>query len=408
MTLLISGAAFSQIKFENGHYVDNNGIRHEVQIRNMDWNDNPRKISVRDSDQAQVFEKTIDEIREFTIPGAHKFVRVDVDMDRSESNSDKRLSADKNPIFVNERLFLRTLIDGDYKLFIYEESGFMRMFYQTPQKPVSQLVYKRYHPSYAQTNNPRANSNETDFTVIYDNNQFRNQLWNDAKCPDTKLSDVERLRYTKSSLTDYMIKVNKCLSSEQSMSESIAPAKKGKLNFGPVAGVGFLKFSSQRIPSYWSVEQSATSLQIGVELEYVLPTNANKLALFMDPHYVNFKGGTFGYDKPGPTPGVAEISFSNFSLPLGVRYYFHLSSSSRIFLDGAGSINMVTNGKWEYDNSSATPTLPDGTNFGFVFGTGFNYKRYSIAARLYTATTLHPSVNSDFTRTAITLKYFIL
>ncbi len=406
IALLCTAFSIAQIKFEKGYYVDNTGNRHEVLIRNADWNDNPRKIAIKGSTEAEIVEKTIDEIQEFAITGSQKFVRADIGLDRSASSAGTNISGDKNPHFVNERIFLRSLVDGSYKLYIYEESGLQRFYYQTPLKPLAPLVYKKYHPTLGQTTNSKIKPDDTDYSAIWENNQFRNQLWNDARCPDTKLSSVERLKYSKSSLVDYFVKVNNCSGSSESAVTTVAPSRKGKLNFGPVLGITMVNFSSERDPEYWSIDKSETSFQFGAEVEYILPTNANKIAVFADPHYYSFKGGEYGYVRLSGATGDYKMSFTSLSIPVGVRYYFFMGADSKIFLDGAATIN-ITKGDVEFDNPSASFEL-DSHHMNFGFGGGFNYKRYSVGARYYTVGQLHPTINAEASRLSFFAKFFIL
>ncbi|HEX9979219.1 MAG TPA: hypothetical protein VGB50_01495 [Flavobacterium sp.] len=121
--------ANAQIHFEKGYYIDNSGHRAECLIENLDWNNNPRKFNLKLTEGGEIQERTIDNTKEFGIADVSKYVRADVDIDRS-SDRLSTLTKEKKPTFVNERMFLKVLVEGPQSLYTYDESGLNRFFLQ--------------------------------------------------------------------------------------------------------------------------------------------------------------------------------------------------------------------------------------------------------------------------------------
>lgn len=200
ITFLSSNA---QIKFERGYFIDNKDNKINCLIKNRDWNNNPKEFSFKLTENDNVQEGTLENVKEFAIGHDAKFVRADVDMDRS-SNVVPSLSKEKKPIFNNERHFLKVVFQGVNTLFSYQETGLTRFFYKTPSKPITQLVYKRYISMATE-------ENKQEFPIeTRENNTFRNQLWSDMRCASTNMAAIEKLKYTQKALLNFFKEIDAC------------------------------------------------------------------------------------------------------------------------------------------------------------------------------------------------------
>lgn len=137
-------SVLAQIKFDPGYIIDNNGVRSDVLIKNIQWRNSPEVITYKTSENAEPVTATIGDISEFGIGRAVKFRRYTVEIDRSSSVL-SNLSTSRNPEFREEELMLKVLVDdGAANLYEYESRGLKRYFYQIEGGDVQQLVYKPY------------------------------------------------------------------------------------------------------------------------------------------------------------------------------------------------------------------------------------------------------------------------
>lgn len=125
--ILTSLSSYSQIEFENGYIINNNSEKINCLIKNNDWKNNPSEILYKLEENSDIEKGTIEDIQEFGISSKIKFKRflVNIDMSREETNN---LTQEKNPLFKEETLFLKQLIEGKANIFIYKSSSMTRFF----------------------------------------------------------------------------------------------------------------------------------------------------------------------------------------------------------------------------------------------------------------------------------------
>jgi len=83
---------------------------------------------------------SFEEILEFGIEGASKFIRRSVLIDKSSDH----LSLEKAPSFELETLMLKVLVEGKASLYYYTQGSFQRFFFANNGSEIQQLVYKKY------------------------------------------------------------------------------------------------------------------------------------------------------------------------------------------------------------------------------------------------------------------------
>ena len=140
---LITIHAFGQIKFEKGYIIDNNNLKVECLIKNSDWKNNPNEFDYKLSETDSPKKGNLTTIKEFSVPGVMKFIRVDTKIDRSPMD-ESVLSDSINPNWSSERLFLKVLVEGKASLYFYQENLFWRFFYSVDNSPIQQLIFKDY------------------------------------------------------------------------------------------------------------------------------------------------------------------------------------------------------------------------------------------------------------------------
>lgn len=397
---MITGVVSSQNLFKPGYLVGNDGVRTECLIRDQGWKNNPTSFDYKATQDAELLTGNLTNVQEFSIPGEFKFVRANVDMDRTGA---KLASAalKKAPDFINETLFLKVLVEGEQTLYQYFDNGLERFFYKDKAGQIKPLVFKYHHPLAAGAKPSDVNP-DIDRSMVVKNNQFRNQLWNDVKCPTTKMSSLEKLDYSVGDLTRYFQQVNTCLNPQQEATQIVSARKEGKLKISPTIG-----FATNTI-QYERFEESATSIPFGFDFEYVLPTNNNKLSVFVELNYNSVKVEKANFNPISLNNKDAFAEYSFLEMPAGVRYYFFLNDNSRIFLAGMFAVDITLSSEFNVPRAGSGEF--DKTYYKFGGGVGYNYKRLSIEARAFTGHGLsaNPDTETNFSKMGLVLRYNIL
>lgn len=144
LTIILTTHCFSQISFESGYYIDNSNQKIKCLIKNIDWKNNPTQFKYKLTKTSDAKEITIKSVKEFGIDNVSKYIRCSVNIDKSSEYLNK-LSNDKEPLFNEEELFLKVLIEGEASLYHYSEDGNLkRFFYDTQNTNIKQLIFKSY------------------------------------------------------------------------------------------------------------------------------------------------------------------------------------------------------------------------------------------------------------------------
>lgn len=391
LLLLVSQQCFSQIKFENGYFIDNNNNRTNCLIKNIDWDDNPSKFNYRLTEDGESKTANIEEIREFGIDNEIKFLREKVQIDKS-SDLAAKLTENRNPEFVEETVFLKLEIEGEINLYSYKSGNLRRYFFKEKDSEIQQLVYKRYL---------------VDYSKIAQNNAYRQQLAIRLKCNSISEKDIKKVSYKVESLKDIFIQYNNC-NSKQSIE---VKKSKGDINLSIKPGIIFSNLSKSTI-TYADTTfeyENSTNFRIGAELEYILPFNKNKWGVFLEAAFWNNKS-EIQVESDNVSGGILKVNYRNstIELPLGIRHYLFLNERSKIYFSLSHEFYFL-NSKKEYlrnDNSTLYSYEDSGFSVGNLgIGTGFKYNdRFLIEAKLIRFIGLN-TLNFKYTTYTISVGY---
>jgi hypothetical protein len=357
----------AQVSFEKGYFISNNGIRTECFIRNLDWKNNPTdfkyKSQISDNDYKT---ETIANVQEFGIDNTVTFERAKVKMDRSSDNLDK-LSETGQPVWEENTLFLRLLVQGEATLYSYTEGNLIRYFYETNNIPLEQLLYIKY--------NLAEGSKLTG--ELKENNYYKQQLNNNVRSANTADSEITNLKYKKADLTRYFLKYNN--TDNKTKNSVVSKSSEGHFLLKITPELSFISASMNDgdSPSKDVNLDSNTNLKIGLEAEYLLPFNKNKWSLFLNPAYQKYET-TKQYSRPGlftGSPSITrniEVKYTSIQIPIGLRYYFLINNNSKVFINAAYSFDV--NGKASLSFDQNTP-LESKSGSNFAFGVGYNFKK---------------------------------
>ncbi len=289
----LAQTSYSQIRYQQGYYIDNNDQRIDCLIYGLEWYNNPTEFTIKLNDSSKPESKKISQVKEFSITGSSRFIRAVVDMDESTDNIDG-LTNNRNPIWKKDSAFLRILVDGKATLYSYTKSNLFRYFYKTEQKEITQLIYKRF----LTTNG-----------IVAENNSFQQQLFNDVKCPKTTIQEVRKVRYKDNSLVKYFIGYLEC--NGESNQTTKPSTKKRNLTISAIIGRQLIRGGGS---SFIGAPVINSFTQFGVELEYNLYSR-NKWSFFIEPNIYT----------------TSEVNF--ISIPIGLRHYFFINDDLKLFLN---------------------------------------------------------------------------
>lgn len=215
--------------------------------------------------------QTIENVKEFAIENKWKYIRELVKIDKS-SNNPSKLSEEINPVFVEEALFLKVIIEGAASLYSFESETLARYFFKTGNTELAQLIYKSY---------------KTESQHIAKNQAFKQQLYNALQCHSIEKSDFGKIGDNEKELTQLFTKFNLCTASDFKTYSSDEKRELFNLNFK--AGLSLNKMSLTNDDIFEVDFDQVASPQFGIETEFILPTNKNKWAIIVSPTYQTYE-----------------------------------------------------------------------------------------------------------------------
>ena len=373
LTAFLSLNCYAKINYEKGYYIDNEGQKTEVLIKNIDWNNNPTEFEYKLSEDSESENATIKTVREFGINNFSKYSRQLVNIDRSSGNLDL-LSEDSSPRFKEEELFLEVLIEGKANLYLYNDGNITRYFYSKDGSKIEQLIFKKYLTS---DNN------------IGTNEGYKQQLWNDLKCPAFTMRKVENVDYRKNELVSFFEDYNKC--HNQDYINFKEKQKKDLFNLNIRPGINFSSLSMYNTVSDFKDTDFGDELgfRLGIEGEFIMPFNKNKWAIILEPTYRNYKSEQS--QESGTVSGgilITRVDYKSIELPIGVRHYLYFNDNSKLFLNASYVVDLNLDSTLEFfrQNGSMYSSLDIKPKGVIALGVGYKFMdKYSIEMRYHTS-----------------------
>ena len=107
--VFIAFPGWCQEIFENGFFINTNNKRTECLIANAHWVTVPTDFSYKISKNDKAIKNDLTAVVEFSLYTGVKFVRENVQIDRSKSKINE-LSMNRNPEWSQETIFLKVLV----------------------------------------------------------------------------------------------------------------------------------------------------------------------------------------------------------------------------------------------------------------------------------------------------------
>ncbi len=374
----------SQISFEKGYFINDSGQKIDCLIKNIDWKNNPTEFEYKLSDHSDKKIATIKTVKEFGVSDISKYRRFTVKIDRSKKDISK-MSNQRQPIFKEETLFLKVLIEGKANLYSFEDGNLKRYFYNKDHAEIEQLVFKHYL---------------TTSNKIAENSRYKQQLRNHLKCSNSSIGNVENVDYKQKELVNYFTKYNAC--NDQKFVNFEEKRNKDLVNLNIRPGLNVSTLSLDRtLSDFRDIDfDGELAFRLGVEVELIMPFNKNKWAVILEPTYQYFKS-----EKMIRTQNVVA-DYKSIELPIGIRHYFFLNEDSKLFANGSFVLDFASNSAVEYEFGT---NLDINTRTNVAFGVGYKHKdKYSVELRYQTARELlssHLFWISDYNTVSVIFGY---
>ncbi len=392
----------AQNQYEQGYFIDNQGTVTTCLIKNLDWRQNPTDFTYKlDLNNETELKATISNVKEFAIGTLSKYKRFNIKIERSSSDIN-RLNKTREPIWSQEVLFLKVLVEGDANLYAYNDSSIQKFFYDSAKNSISQLIQIKYL--------------ENNVTHYY--NFYKQQLSNDINCK--KQEDYfKNLKYNTSALTEHFLSYNKCMGGtvtkyERKSQKAFSLKATGSVNYAT------LKMEDPK--KLYNVNSKVSKIipKIGIELEFTLPFNHNRWSLFFNPTYnqFNIESDFTNPDGLGGNRSIdhtVTVKYNSIEFPLGIRHYFPINNDSKIFANAAIAFDLPFNSSINFTNRqqfvNAEETRKVISGYYISIGGGYKYKKMAAELR-YTAPRNITGVedarsNSDFRNIGLLFSYEI-
>lgn len=346
----------AQVKFEKGYFINNQGARTECLIRNVDWREGPKAFTYTYTEGGDKQTGTLENITEFGIYHDSRFVRIILPIDKSALYI-KPVGEQQNDWPI-DTAFVRTLVNGPASLYKYDENGFIAYLYQTGDAPIQQLLLHKYRTA------------EGDIVVQRD---FAKQLARGVRCQGASGRPAWELDYYEPQLVKYFKAYNQCMGGETV--DWVEKRDRPKIHLRPTLGMGFVSLLVNRnnYDPYDFDFGRKTQVRPGLEVECVLPFRKATWSVLIAPHYESFK-------KTYPDD-IHKIEYKSLLVPVGVRHYFFLNESTRIFLNAMGGMNMSLGSS--YVDLTYSTTLTVSYAMTYAGGVGIRWKELSAEFRYY-------------------------
>jgi hypothetical protein len=386
---LLCANIFAQINYEAGYYINNQDVKINCLIKNIEWNSCPDSFEYKFEENSTVETAKIKDVKEFSIPNDFRYKRYKVEIDRSSSIINE-LSNNKAPEFSYETLFLKELVYGNTILYKYSDQNIIRYFVRKSDSEIAtQLIYKLY----ATIDGQSYGKNEA----------YKQQLYSEFNCEEKKSSSLNGVKYTEKSLTSYFQNDNVC--NGTNTVDDYAKESRDWFNLRVRPGVSFSELvidSPYEDPADFSFGNK-TTFRFGVEAEFVLPFNKDKWSIFIEPTYQYYKSDVT--EDYYITTQKISIDYQSIEIPLGVGYRMFLNEDNSLILKVSYVSDFNKKAQIEFEASSNFD-ISTSNNLSYAFGYEFKNK-FSIEFRYQQRDFLgkYAAWHSTYNNTSLILGY---
>lgn len=335
LLLSMVSITYAQVNFEKGYIITKDGKKQECLIKNKAWRDSPKQIKYKQEGSEEVYAGDVNSIKEFSVYNQLKFVSEFLAIDMSGVKTDN-LSYSRDPDYQQKTVFLESIIDGEVKLYKYQNGEQVQFFYQKGEGSITPLIYKRYIK---------------EVFKITENVEFRAQLLEEFQDEEITILDVKDLVYNEKQLKKFFLKYLD-LSNTKAITYEVKNTA-SKFHLGLTIGVGNSSFGLNN-----NVREAINGLnfddkiqfRVGMIAEVFLPFGKNKWSVLTEPTF-QYYNDTKDIEALWVNGNhlTFEVDYKSIELPIGIRYYFYLNEKSKLYINGSilvdlpisSSINLI-------------------------------------------------------------------
>lgn len=366
--------AKTQDPYQAGFYWDKTGQQISCYIKNIDWNNNPDKIQVKQTEEGLSQTLLLDDFQAFEIPGVARYEVHQVQINRSSDN-DYELERNGLVTWENETLALRVVVRGPATLYDYKAPEIKRFYYKIGTGNVEALMFKKY-----------VNTLRSVRQIGY-NRGYQAQLRERIQC-GVQNWEIE---YNERALSKYFKAYNNC---QGGTSETYRQKQSHTLKLSLATGLINYNFDIQIANTITAYEfDSGQDFNFGLAVAYVLPIDNDKWEFLLESYYRQHQNA--GMANRGNRRGVL-LDYDGIEVHLGLRKYFTTNNKLRFFADAAYVASFNENTLITFDDGLTYFTYPERTNLVKV-GAGTNWGRHHLGLQYYLTNNL---AEGSFVRTA--------
>ena len=352
--------------FKPGYFITNSGDTTQALIQDAAWRDNPVSFIYKKSAEDEHMEASIANVSEFGIPELFKYIRATVSVDVSQNSGTNQISNSRNPDFEKQTVFLKVLVDGTADLYFYQNGNRKLFFYQTIDRTIQPLLYKKYLNKDGK---------------IAQNNQYLQELWGTLNCINKTKAEMRDVSYSNRDLRNYFADHNQCLQSDLIVYRIKLGGALFDISLIPSVNLTQLE-STVRIDdqSNTFTHNRGGTFRLGIAVEY-RTSRISKWSFILEPAYRVMN------EQYTIRNREFDMDFQAFQIPVMVRRYFKLSNETAFY------INPILLGTLPFNSKIVVENLPNiiggrlesfsNTRLNVGGGVGFRFKRFSVEFRRY-------------------------
>lgn len=292
---LISIFGYSQNNFKESSIGFKDGTIKKGFVNYIKTRNTPQEFKYKSSIESEIITLDSTEIESVEISNITKFIfRRNIEVSFESKNLG---STNNNKVkFINR--FVEILVDGEYSLCNYSDNQYEKFYYFGNDLKLKPLKTRSYY-------------NEEDRLFIVE--EYKSELISNLGNNNPEIiKEIKRTRLNSSDLTNLFYVINK-----KDLAILKAKSNDGIFNIHLASDVNFITFEEFNVDF-----SNKTILNIGGDIEYVLPYYNNLFALELAPRFSAFKGEGIYYN-PIPTGIVVALPSNE------VTYYYDINNGKK-------------------------------------------------------------------------------
>jgi hypothetical protein len=388
--LLFINNTYSQENYLPGSILNLSGDTLKGFIDYRNWENNPMKISFRESVSSPVIIYSPNTISGFLVHN-ELYISAVVEAEISPTQFEE-LKVDPNIRIRKDTAFLQVMFHGTKNLYYYSDKNGKQNYYLKQWPDFELLVYKKYLKQ-----EMKSSGTSSTINLIQENKRFIGQLalyFQD--CPSLQ-PQINAATYSQKSLEDLFKAYYKCSGSK--INYQYIP-EKPVIFFGAIAGLSITTLNLSSSGNSWeyiaNVDYSTScNFSAGLSLDLLLARNQRKWSLYnelilssynVSSHSENIENANkyFIYDT--------KIGYSYIKLNNMMRYTYPVNEKTFVFANAGFSNGFAlaeTNSLEKETKFYADPVVTEGPamkdtrmwEFGILAGIGAKYQKFSLEAR---------------------------